>query len=149
LYAAQLNLAHQAWESANISRLMELLEGQKPKPGQQDLREFDWYYLWRLCHSEIFTFNHPATVNSVAFSPDGKIVATGCKDGNIRLWDIANGKLLTTLKRHNAQVNSLAFSPDSKKLVTASFDNSIKLWDLATGQELMRFSGHSDSVFAV
>jgi serine/threonine protein kinase len=78
-YAAQMNLAMQAWEAGNPARVLELLEGQRPKFGQEDLRSFEWYYLWRLCNAgcRLRLRCDSGWVSSVAFSPDGKTLASG------------------------------------------------------------------------
>jgi hypothetical protein len=55
LYTAQMNLAMQDWDSANIGRLRESLDAHLPQPGQEDLRGFEWYYIWHLCHRDLFT----------------------------------------------------------------------------------------------
>jgi WD40 repeat protein len=68
----------------------------------------------------------------VAFSPDGKILASGSWDKTIKLWDVSSGKELRTLTGHLDRVHSIAFSPDG----SSSWDNSIKLWDASTGREL-------------
>src|SRR5262249_3787270 len=87
LYAAHMNLAQQAWEGANTARVLELLEGQIPKPGETDLRGFEWYYLWKLCHSDLLTLQHQKTIYSVAISPDGKTLAGAGVDGAVKMWD--------------------------------------------------------------
>jgi hypothetical protein len=78
LYAAHMNLAQQAWEANNIGRVRELLEQYRPKAGENDLRDFEWYYLNRLCHAELLTLKgHTGEVYSVAFSPDSKRLVSG------------------------------------------------------------------------
>jgi WD40 repeat protein len=78
---------------------------------------------------------HTAGVWSVAYSPDGKTLASGSGDSTIKLWDRAGGKEKATLKGHKGSVRSVAFSPDGKTLASGSDDFTIKLWDVQTGKE--------------
>jgi hypothetical protein len=55
LYVANMNLAKRAWDEGNVGRIEELLDQHRPQPGQPDLRNFEWFYLDRLCHSELLT----------------------------------------------------------------------------------------------
>src|SRR5262249_53240542 len=74
---------------------------------------------------------HKNAVSSVAFSPDGKTLASGSGDKTIKLWDVATGKEMASLKGHTGYVFSVAFSPDGKTLASASGDKTVKLWDVA------------------
>ncbi|MEO1400178.1 MAG: hypothetical protein AAFV72_02875 [Cyanobacteria bacterium J06635_1] len=90
---------------------------------------------------------HSNTVWSVAFSPDGEMIATASGDNTVKLWN-QSGDVLQTLNEHSAQVLSVAFSPDGQTLATASFDETVKLWS-KTGKELQTLKGHSDVIFSV
>jgi dipeptidyl aminopeptidase/acylaminoacyl peptidase len=81
-----------------------------------------------------------AGVSGLAFSPDGKIVATGGTEGAIHLWDVASGKQLGQLDGHRGWVY-LSISPDGRLLASAGQDGTLRLWDLAARREIRRIPG--------
>ncbi len=76
-------------------------------------------------------------VRSVAFSPDGKLLAGGTDNWEIRLWETSNGREMKTLRGHLGRVNSLVFHPNGRTLASAGWDGTVRLWHIATGRELM------------
>jgi WD40 repeat protein len=78
---------------------------------------------------------HQEHVLAVAFSPDGRTIATGAWNGNARLWDVATRKPLGPRLAHDRTVRDVAFSPDGTKLLTASFDRTVRCWDIQTAAE--------------
>ena len=89
------------------------------------------------------------SVLSVAFSPDGKFLASCDTNGEIRLWRVKDSQSILTLQGHDDWVRSVAFSADSKIITSGSDDHTVKLWDTETGQCLRTFQGHSNRVKSV
>ncbi len=147
-YAAQMNLIQQDWEQNNIAPLVQRLEATRPEQtGGEDLRGFEWYFWQRLCRSELLTLSgHADFVFSVAFSPDGRHLASGGRDSTIRMWDVVTGKVVRTLQGHTDSVTCVVFHPDGRQLASASEDGTIKLWDAASGRERLTLKGHAGEV---
>jgi WD40 repeat protein len=91
----------------------------------------------------------PDGVSAVAYSRDGKLLATAGYDGTAKLWDAASGQELRAIKGHDQAIGRIAFSPDGTLLATASDDMTAKLWDTRSGQELRTLEGHTDQVFDI
>jgi serine/threonine protein kinase len=133
LYAASvLNMAH-AWENHNILDLQDQLV----KTAEFPERDFEWYYWQRLCHAEsVLLAGHIGGVTTVAFALDSKRVATGGKDGTVRIWDATSGQERFCLQGHQNEVTGVAFAPGGQWLVSSSTDGTARLWDAASGQQL-------------
>jgi WD40 repeat protein/beta-lactamase regulating signal transducer with metallopeptidase domain len=85
---------------------------------------------------------HKGEICCAAWSKDGKLLATGCTNAFIKIWDPVTGKLQATLNGHKSMVRCLAFSPDGQTLASASSDKTVKLWDLTTYQEQAELTRH-------
>jgi WD40 repeat protein len=92
---------------------------------------------------------HSGSVQSVALSPDGRLILTASNDTTARLWEAATGKCLDVLMGHEEAVGVACFSPDGRLAVTGSEDKRVRVWDVATGRCLHTFTGHVDRVRAV
>ena len=90
---------------------------------------------------------HLKYVDGLAFSPDGKILASF--SGDIKLWSLPDGKLLTILEGHKKSVNAVAISHNGKILASGSTDETIKLWSLSDGKLLATLEGHTKEINAL
>jgi WD40 repeat protein/serine/threonine protein kinase len=90
---------------------------------------------------------HKGIARRVAFSPDGRRLASGGQDGVIYIWDVATGRQIHCLCGHRDWVCALAFSPDGRGLVSGSRDQTLILWDAERGTKIHTFPGHNDTIW--
>jgi WD40 repeat protein len=147
LYAAQMHLAEKAWERGHVRRLRELLDEQSPeKTGGTDLRGFEWHYWKRLSDPTLLTFmGHHHVVQALAFSPDGKQVASASWDGTVKVWGAATGAVAVEFLGHQEGVRGVAYSPNGLRLFSVG-DTTLRFWDARTGQLQRLLQAHAGGV---
>jgi eukaryotic-like serine/threonine-protein kinase len=136
-YFHRIALAHRELSADNLGGSLKLLDA-----CPEDLRQWEWHYLERLCRVEPVILRAKADVHSVAFHPGGEQVAAACADGTVKIFDIASGKVSHTLHGHKSYVFSVAFASDGRHVASAGADRMVRLWDLATDQQVHEFPGH-------
>ena len=121
-----------------------------------EYRQWEWRYLKRLCHAEILDLRgHTGEVYAVAFSPDGRLLASAGKDQTIKIWDLATDQEVRTLPGRGDLVSSVAFSPDGRLLASANGYGEdfrpadVRIWEVTTGQEVCTCRGHASAVAGV
>lgn len=141
LYASNMNLAQRSFESGNVALGKELLESYLPakQSGKEDLRGFEWYYLWRLYNQQLASFD---ATDDIAFSSDGARFATATS-GAVKIWDAATLRETSSVKLHPRKVtsdsadesylySSIDFSLDGKTLAYGD-DERVMLLDIDSG----------------
>jgi WD40 repeat protein len=139
-YVLAMGQAQLAWQQAAVGRLRNLLTEQKPRPGEEDLRGFEWYYWDRRAHGAPVALRvtgpNPA-LQAVAFSPDGRRLVAASKGGQGHLWDAATGAPLRVIDVGDIELSCLAFSPDGRRVAFGGHQ-SAQLFDAATGERVLR-----------
>ncbi len=143
-YCASIGQAQALIEQGQYGSAKQVLA----QPNLAPLRGWEWGWLERACHRDLMTFySGGSPLTGATFSPDGRLLATGCYDGTARLWDTATGGELRQLKGHTGIVVLVSFSPDGQRLATSSWDGTARVWDVATGQQRLTLQGHASAVY--
>jgi WD40 repeat protein len=147
LYAGDISFAAHAFQSGDLGLARRTLAALRPQPGEEDLRGFEWRYLWDQCRGDQLATlgTHDWIVTCAAFSPDGALLATGSQDSKVKIWDVAQRAFVTALDAATGAVWSVAFTPDTKFLVTSGAGGT-RLWDRATWTCLKDFPGQTASI---
>jgi WD40 repeat protein/Flp pilus assembly protein TadD len=145
-YFHGINLAWREWQGNDIASAERILDGfpTRFRP------HWEWRFLKRLCHSDLFTVQaHAKDASAVAFTPDGEQIVTGGADGLVVLWDANTGSKVRELRGHTGSVLAVACSPDGKTIASAGVEGDVRLWDRATGEEQGRLPGYPGGIAAL
>jgi WD40 repeat protein len=141
------------WDLASSRQLDEhLLDDVSPvwcfAPGSKVIASgSDEISLWDVAAGQaLFAFGNLPWVTALAFSANGKLIASGHDNGNIRIWDVEKRKLLHDFPGAHRAVSALVFSPDGNSLASAGEEKQIHLWDLSSGEPKKTLAGHKDRI---
>jgi WD40 repeat protein len=134
-YLNRVRLAYRAWQDNQLLGARQLLDDCPER-----FRNWEWAYTYQLCHPEERSLRGPSgSITSVALSADGQLLATGCHDRTITVWDLTTAEQICSLRGHTGAVSRIVFSPDGRSLAVWSEDQTIKVWDVTTGRAIHTF----------
>jgi len=166
LYAADMLLAQHALDAGDLALARRLVAAWQPKQGRNapegsapdtrstrnqqletshasDVRAFEWRYLWKQCQGDqLHSFHdHASAVFCVAFSRDGKLLASGDDAGTVCIRDVASRRTITTLAASKSRIVRVSFSADGRALAIADKAGGAQVWDLETGKIVWTHQG--------
>ncbi|WP_437971620.1 AAA family ATPase [Sorangium sp. So ce260] len=128
------------WEEERIARMLRFPRGLPIIRLRHPVR------MWT--GEERTLYGHSDPVGACAISPDGRRIVSASDDKTLKVWDLATGKLVSTLEDHSHAVSACAISPDGRRIVSASGDKTLKVWDLATGNLVSTIEDNAQWVYA-
>jgi len=149
LYVARIQAAQQAWRDGNVGRVRELLDETRPRPGQADLRGFEWRYLRRLADDEPPMLRHPTQVRKVAYSPDGRLLVVAGEGnrmdektrkpltGDVTVWDTATGRVVRSFPQEPGYGSAVAVGDKGRLLARGLGDGGVEVWDLSADRQAL------------
>ena len=156
-YAAQMNLASQAWRGGQHGRTVQLLETLRPKDGEKDLRGFEWRHLYHLSHANVIrkwrahSKGAETPVCDIVWPSQGSWFASAVSGDGIKIWNGSTGALEASFADKNKEIvfRDLAVSPDGQLLVGACSTGEVFLWDVPSRREIRRWMAHPHTEFGV
>ena len=144
LYFNRVRQADQALQAGKTALAAAVLD-----ECRLDMRRWEWRLLRRGAGLKGVKLDGAGAVNGLAFSADGKTLATAGADRSVRLWDASTGKPQGAPLKHPEAVAAVAFHPAGRQLATACADGSVRLWETGSDREPRALAGHRDAVLAL
>lgn len=151
LYYADIRLAPFDIGLSNVGRAREALLSHFPNQGEVDRRSWEWYYLLGQSHeAEQALYGQRSEISTIAWSPDGRNIASTSQDGSACVWDTKTWKILRRFDAGSTLKEGIDWSPDSKKLAwgSASDESALRIWDRET-DNISLLHGHAQSIWGV
>jgi WD40 repeat protein len=143
-YASNSRKACEMLAVRNFDAVADYLERNRPSPGREDLRGFEWYFLWQLLHQQDHTrLDTDEETYCVQFSRDRRWLAAGTKLGTVFIWDAATLTYVHRWQAHSACVNKTVFSADGTLLATCGCDGLARVWRVGTWEQVGADLPHS------
>ena len=138
LYVADMNVAQQALAESNAGHALDLLSKYVPKGHEKDLRGFEWRHLWSRAQGDdaLVLRGHSNMVAGVAFSADGRELASIDIDGAVKLWNLPSGQFVTNLFQFSGRGLNTSFSRDGRYLAAGGWGEA-RIWDRQRGQWML------------
>lgn len=146
-YRAETQLGLADLNAGNVSRLYKSLIAHLPEPNRTDRRGWEWFYLLSRCEVGQTLCEHNSQVTALAWSPDGRYLATTSLDGDAIVWDARSGQRVRRFSMGGTLKRGVAWSPDSQRLAwgSAADESAVRIWDRRT-DEVRVLRGHEHSL---
>ncbi len=129
LYLAHIRVAQQDYEQGNVGRFRKLLDLHRKNPD----RGWEWYYLDNLRDMDLFTLPaHEGEVFSIAWHPEGKLLASGGADGFVRIWDSDAREMVREIRHGGSAVRDVSWSLGGDRLAAGTHNGVVKVWNVGT-----------------
>lgn len=159
LYYSRIAESQLQWRVNDFAGAVQSLARCRPGLGQSDRRGWEWYYLYGLHHTELFTLQHRlgGVGGDVDFNPEGRWVASVVgghppeetdRQAEVCIWDARDGRLMHALPGPGS-LHRLDFHPDGERLALAGTDGSVYFWNATTGKEILRRKQHTQAIMGL